>query len=154
MRLVMIAALAALPSAALAQEPINLALACQGALTEVVEHTTNGVVRNPYDYTQSAQVQAQQWGVERRESRVSVVLQGDGGKLRPDWGPTFGKKGVDGWYAIDGLTVRDDVISGQVSMGLFSKPRLRIDRTTGDIEFGDFKGVCEKSRVAPGERKF
>jgi hypothetical protein len=154
MKPALIAALALLPRAALAQEPLNLALDCAGIRAEMVQHTTSGTVRNPYDYTQAAEVQAEGWAVERHDARLTIVLQGDAGKLRPDWGPTFGKKGVDGWYVIDGLAVRDDMISGQVAMGVISKPKLKIDRTTGDVHFGDFKGVCEKSKVVPGERKF
>ena len=142
------------PAMALAQEPLSLNLVCKGRLAVMEHQTTSGRVSNPYDATESANVETSSWRVEHVDARLSVILQGEAGRVRPDWGSFLGKKGVDGWYPIDALGVAEDTISGRVAMGLVSRPKLKIDRRTGDVRFGDFKGVCEKSTLAPDEKKF
>lgn len=154
MKAVVAALIALSPSLALAQAPLELNLVCTGKLATMEQRTTTGTVTNPQDATQNATVRAHSWDVVHEDARMFVSLRDGAAKVRPGWSGTFRMKTEDGWFAVDKLEVGDDEIRGHVKLGLLGGHRLRIDRRTGEIRFGDFKGDCEKTEVAPDTRKF
>lgn len=62
--------------------------------------------------------------------------------------------GQEGWWTLNNLQITDEAITGQFSMNVLRNPRVRIDRTRGQIEVsGMFNGTCELA-PDPSERKF
>lgn len=71
--------------------------------------------------------------------------------------PPINSGGVDGWWNFTELRVAEDEIVGRFRLNPLNKPRVRIDRTTGDIDLKgsfqlSFRGSC--SPVDPQERRF
>ncbi len=66
--------------------------------------------------------------------------------------------GNGGWFIVNDLWVNDDEITGTVRINALNKPKLRIDRHSGQITlaggFADFSGQCDLVRPDAPQRKF
>ena len=66
--------------------------------------------------------------------------------------------GKDGWWDFVKLDVSEDAIRGKISLNVLNRPRVLIDRHTGDIDMRGlgmrFQGACEKAPDVATERKF
>ncbi len=92
--------------------------------------------------------------------RMLVEITEAGGRVRLPQilVPTIHSGGsADGWWPMTALNVSETEISGKLTVNVFDKPSLRIDRTTGDVELRGiantgFTGTCEVAD--PSARKF
>ncbi len=66
--------------------------------------------------------------------------------------------GNGGWFMVNDLWVNDDEITGLVRINALNKPKLRIDRRSGQITleggFADFSGQCDLIRSDAPQRRF
>ncbi|KAF0812673.1 hypothetical protein IGB42_02965 [Andreprevotia sp. IGB-42] len=64
--------------------------------------------------------------------------------------------GRDAWYALNDSFVGDKEITGAVKFNLFNKPKVRIDRMTGQLSvisgFGEFNASCAVVDKAAGPK--
>lgn len=95
------------------------------------------------------------YGLVSSPGRMSIAVQGEVVRVRPSAGatPTF-RRSSDGWYELADVSVTDHEIRGKATWGLMGKLKLVIDRRSGDVTFGDFKGACEKAADTSEARKF
>lgn len=91
---------------------------------------------------------------------MRIRLDGSGGgklKLPASLIPPI-SIGKDGWWDFVKLDVDSEAIRGQISLNLLNKPRVLIDRHTGDIDMRGlgmrFQGSCERAPEGSSERKF
>jgi hypothetical protein len=146
------AVLAGVPVAAAAQEALSLSLICAGQLTQLEQTRQTSTITDDKDYTKSATVETKGFRTVVEARDMSVVIEGGSAKLKPPWQPTF-KSRPDGWYPVDNFVATEDEFTGSAKVGLLST-RLRIDRRTGAVRFGDdYRGMCDKG-PPPGARKF
>jgi hypothetical protein len=97
---------------------------------------------------------------DQTEGQVLVELTGAAsGRIRlPDvLTPLVHNATDDGWRTLDGLTVTDTRIAGQVTLNFINKPAVSIDRATGhlDVKSGAqplFGGLCHT--YDPAARQF
>ena len=65
---------------------------------------------------------------------------------------------TDGWFPIEGFFMNANEITGTVRINFLNKPKLRIDRGSGQISlesgFGDFTGQCDKVEANPAKKRF
>ncbi len=96
-----------------------------------------------------------EYGYVRVPGRLSIAIEGGVVRVRPSSGssPTF-RKSADGWYELGDVAITDTEIRGKASWGFPSKLGLTIDRRSGDVSFGPFRGGCEKTADRPDARKF
>jgi len=93
-------------------------------------------------------------------AHMTIVIEGDVIRIRPsdEEGPGWmQRKSSDGWYPLAEVSITEQQIRGKATWGggvLSGKAKLQVDRTTGDVHFGGFSGVCEKASDQPRERKF
>jgi hypothetical protein len=66
--------------------------------------------------------------------------------------------GNDGWFIVNDLWINDDEITGIIRLNALNKPKLRIDRRSGQITIAgglsDFSGQCDVRRPDAPTRKF
>jgi len=64
----------------------------------------------------------------------------------------------DGWFPIEGFFMNANEITGTVRINFLNKPKLRIDRGSGQISLegglGDFIGQCDKVDSNPAKKRF
>lgn len=151
-----IAAVALLaPSMAAAQE--TLELVCRGNAVSLETTQTYGSATDSDGDSVSGS--STSYRRARSTEQFRIRLDGAGGgkvKMPPALVPPI-SRGKDGWWDFTKLDVTDDQIRGEFSMNWVNKPKVRIDRRTGDIDvkgYGfNFSGSCEKAENAE-ERKF
>jgi hypothetical protein len=125
-----------------------LALSCRAeADVNTVSHGYERQSDKGYQWTERRQMQHQ-------EVRVEFTFEGDAGRMRmPEEKPDiFSKKpGPGGWYTLERVRVGEEAFEGKVTLGFLNTLPFRIDRRTGALALGDFRGQCERT---PLERKF
>lgn len=66
--------------------------------------------------------------------------------------------GKEGWWDFVKLDTSEVVIRGQISLNALNKPKIVIDRQSGEIDMRglgmSFQGTCERAPEATAERKF
>lgn len=66
--------------------------------------------------------------------------------------------GHDGWFTVNDLWINEDEITGIIRINALNKPKLRIDRRSGQIAIAgglsDFSGQCDVMRTDAPSRKF
>lgn len=161
MRILVFAATAALAAPVAFAQPapapadLTLHLVCQGDLIVAEQDTT---MVNDGSRRSSGLVTTQHMG--RTAARVELDVKGGAVRIHPASGmlPFFARKSPDGWYDMTEVVIDPDKIAGRYSLGALSKPTVKVDRRTGDIEVrglaGDFDGYCEKSDTPVGAQKF
>lgn len=87
-----------------------------------------------------------EYGFVSTPARLSVMVEGAVVKVRRSAG--------DGWTVLTDVVIADDEIRGRGPGGLLGKPKLVVDRRTGDATYGNFNGACEKAADATEPRKF
>lgn len=64
----------------------------------------------------------------------------------------------EGWFPIEGFFMNANEITGTVRINFLNKPKLRIDRGSGQITLegglGDFTGQCDKVDANPAKKRF
>ena len=48
----------------------------------------------------------------------------------------------------------DKTVTARLTLNFISKPHLRIDRVTGEVELGSFIGTCDRTAEEPEARRF
>ena len=90
--------------------------------------------------------------------RVRIDANG-AGKIKPPSAllPPI-RRGKEGWWDLEDLTVTDDTIRGKYSLNVLNHPTVLIHRRTGDIDmkgFGlRFSGACERAPEESSGKKF
>lgn len=147
--------LLAVPTTASAQ-PLDLI--CRGVARTTEATQTYG---SAYSGGQSASGSATTYRTAKSEEMLRVRISESGAagqvKLPRALIPPI-SVGKEGWWDFVKLEVGEDAIRGQISVNLVNKPKIVIDRRTGDIDLkgfgGSFSGTCEKAPEQPEERKF
>jgi hypothetical protein len=155
MKYLVLAALLAAPVVA-HSEPLELV--CQGTALHTEASETFADASNSYGG--SASGSATTFHRERSAETMRIRLDGQGGgrlKLPASLIPPI-SIGKDGWWDFVQLDVTDDAIHGEISLNLINKPKVVIDRHTGDIDMRGyrirFQGSCERAPDAAAEKKF
>jgi len=144
----------ALPTIA-AATPLDLV--CRGTITSTEQVAAETSVRQDGKWTTATTTMDQR---VQSDGTVRVQLAEDGaqGRVRLPRGLTpMVSRGKEGWWDLMKLRVTDDAIRGELSLNWLNKPKLVIDRRTGDIDMrllgGSFAGICERAPDVD-ERKF
>lgn len=118
---------------------IALNLICQGMAE--VDHSIDTIT--PYGLVTTE-------GRASLEDSVDIRLGQDGAgtmRLPRRMLPTVTTSNDGGWFPLIHLSQTADEITGQVRLNQYNKPRVRIDRVTGQIRIdgplGDFSGQCQ-----------
>ena len=88
---------------------------------------------------------------------MSVAVENGGVRVRPPRGSEpiiFGKDSKDGWYDLSDVRIDRLTIKGRLRYNRIDRPKLEIDRRTGEATFGGFVGVCRVDTTAPEATKF
>jgi len=152
MRAFAILALIAMPAVACA-EPIDLI--CHGTALQTESTQTFASIEGDNG---SATGSATTYRKARSSETMRVKLDGQGAgklKLPASLIPPI-SIGKEGWWDFVKLDVDEDAIRGQISLNVLNRPRVIIDRHTGDIDLRGlgmrFQGSCERADVT--DRKF
>jgi hypothetical protein len=94
------------------------------------------------------------YGFVAAPARLSLAIEGAAVRIRPSPATTPMRRSADGWYALTDVAITDGQIRAKATWGAFGKLKLEVDRRTGDVKFGDFRGACEKTADAVDAKKF
>lgn len=154
--------LALIGSAANAQPDTGsarLELICTGTARYQTQSTTTGTATNSYGATANGRVTTTAPG--RSQEQYRVIIEGAGGKVKVPRAlqPNLGGPGLgDNWWALRDVSITADRISARWQHNIIEKPKMVIDRRTGDIEvsglIGSFSGTCERAPDEPETRRF
>lgn len=115
-----------------------LSLICQG--TAAVDHSTT--TATPYGLVTTE-------GTATFDDSLGVRLASDGtgaARLPRRMLPTVKTSNDGGWFPLIHVAQTADEITAQIRLNQYNKPRLRIDRITGEVRvdgpLGDFSGQC------------
>lgn len=93
------------------------------------------------------------------DDQVNLWIDGAEGQVRMPRSmvpPLHGGSG--GWFKIKSLRVTENEITGSVGVNFANRPKIRIDRITGNISIsgkvGDYSGRCSKYDPATVQRAF
>jgi hypothetical protein len=75
-------------------------------------------------------------------------------RVRPSPETVPWKKSSDGWYDLTDVMITDNAIREKATWGGFGKLKLDVDRRTGDVKFGNFRGACKEAADAVDAKKF
>jgi hypothetical protein len=130
---------------------VSMMLACAGTVPE--RRKITGEVSNS-DNSSTATVESTTW--IQTPAQMSVAVKDGTVRVRPGPGlaPLF-HRSPDGWYDLAEVAIGETAIDGKAPYGgILGKPKLHIDRRTGDVAYGSFRGGCEKTSDQPDARKF
>ena len=130
-----------------ASTPQQVTLACPGSGTVQASQTAS-------TSTYNNQTKKYESGTATTTARqpfngsVHVELSGQLGRIAlPKPMVPLLSSGSDGWFPVGKITSDAKEITGQVTINSLNKPKLHIDRVTGEITisggFSDFTGKCE-----------
>src|SRR5438874_2618878 len=106
MKLVLALTLAMTSTAAVAQEPLSLALTCTGIVVDDDEVKTRTTVRDQEDFTKRRTVESNTTIHRELEAKLSVILENGTGKIRPEVRGRNLAAG-DGWQPLNNLILND-----------------------------------------------
>lgn len=133
-------------------------LLCVGQGERLTSEYTNSLEWDRYDhkYRPRDGVTTQMRGFE---SAVTVQIYGQDGRIRlpkklvP---PIHSGGDHQDWWQLNDISVGEGVIQARYRLNGLNSPKVRIDRTTGQITIKgtgqDFFGMCQK--IDPGQRRF
>ena len=134
-------------------------LSCGGIGPHLEATTTYGSAS--FSNGGSASGSATAYSRAQSPDRLVIEIDQQGSRIRVPTTiiPPLHGGGKDGWWTLTDVNISDSEISGRFSLNPINKPRVRIDRRTGDLSiegFGKtgFRGACEKFEPSPAERKF
>ncbi len=154
----LLAAGLALPLFAAAGEPLRLTLTYYGNGTVAANQTH---VENRYNFKtkkfESALVTDS--GRKSFSGSGSIELNGSNGRIKlPSAMVPLLNGGNGGWFSINDLWVNEDEITGVVRINGLNKPKLRVDRRSGQLSIegglSEFNGQCELARSGGEARRF
>ena len=93
----------------------------------------------------------------RTAAQMSVAVENGAVRVRPPRGSEpiiFGKDSKDGWYDLTDVSIDRLTIKGRLKYNRIDRPKLSIDRRTGEATFGGFIGVCRVVATSPEATKF
>ena len=99
-------------------------------------------------------------GLERSSERVRVEITDDRGRINMPSGArsVWSSAGADGWWPLYDIQVSEQEIRARFKRDVFTKPTVRIDRISGDIDVkgtgADFTGTCAPEDRDTANRKF
>ena len=134
-----------------------MTLLCQGSGSVLNFQTENGSV---YDYkTQSLTKSTSRTTTTHRPFSGSANVEIDGGsvrmKLPHELVPSMSSP-QDGWFTLEDPLVGDKEITGTLHLNAFNKPKVNIDRMTGQLSlasgFQDFSANCTKIEASAGPK--
>jgi len=151
---------------------VAVALSAPGvALAEPLELSCRGVAR----FSETTQAQSTSWngwdaprnttttmtGTDSANAILRIRINAEGaGEIRvpSELTPLLRSGSKDGWRPFNELTLSDNEIRGRFTLNPLNKPRVLVDRRTGDIELtgwgGGFTGNCERVPDGAEARKF
>lgn len=132
-------------------QALALTLVCYGMSNTPSAETSYGSVRTE-GRTTTAEMTT--YGRNRTNDRLTVEVVGDTVRIKgpPSLTPAFSGRGDDGWRTLTGVSITDTEIRGQISYNWVTRPMVRIDRMSGEIEMrsaslvsgvASFRGDCE-----------
>ena len=141
--------MAAMASAAGAQDAASLTLLCAGTDATVVAMT-------PYRWSGRTYAGGVAYGEGRAVAQLGVAVDGGKVRVKPPKSsvPLFSKEAKDGWYDLTDVTVDRLQIRGRLKWNRIDRAKLNVDRRTGAATFGAFEGVCQSVRAGPDATKF
>lgn len=141
--------MAAIASAASAQEGASLTLLCSGTDATVVAMT-------PYAWSGRTYAGGVGYGEGRAAAQLGVAVDGGKVRVKPPKSsvPLFSKETKDGWYELTDVTVDRLQIRGRMKWNRIDRAKLTIDRRTGAATFGAFSGACQSVLNSPEATKF
>ncbi len=151
-----LAALAWLSAGGAQAETVNLRLVCDGVHTQAAELDYHPRLAHEGGPAAGADAGLQRLPSSTAKRRIRVEITGAAGRVRLPAAMAHSERDSD-WLPISALSITDEEITGHVSMGMFRTERLRIDRTSGEIQLrgtSAFDGECDKASEAPPQRKF
>ncbi|WP_309644752.1 hypothetical protein [Phenylobacterium sp.] len=156
MRVILAATVLLAPSTALAA-PLNLI--CRGEARYVLEETTTGQTTGADGYPSATSFNSERAMRTSETFRFEIGEDGTG-RVKPPRVqiPLLRSGGKDGWWPLASAAVGENDIHAQFSFNFLNKPRVQIDRRTGDIEVAgyqfSFNGACEPAPDDTAPRKF
>lgn len=135
---------------------IDLKLRCQGMASTLEAKSSFGSISGDID----ARTSSTTLSAGQRRALLLVEINDLGGRVRPPsviLPPIRGKGDGDGWWKLDNLVIGETEITGRFSLNFISKPAVRIDRTTGDIDLSWSSNILFSGRCSvadPAERAF
>lgn len=141
-------AMAAVASAAAAQDGTSLTLLCTG--------TDATVMSTPYIWGGRAYYGGVGYGEGRAAAQLGVTVDDGKVRVKPPKSsvPLFAKSSKDGWYELTDVTVDRLRIRGRIKWSRIDRATLDIDRRTGVAAFGSFYGSCSAVPNGPEATKF
>lgn len=136
----------------------SLVLVCYGAGTKPSVTTAPKYAWNPdrhkWEWSTALQSTAQGFS-----SDVQLELYGDHGRIHlgPSLIPPIHSGGSNGWWDLENLSVTPTRITATYRLNGMNKPKLTVDRRTGQIEIKaatNFSGRCDAGDWANGQRRF
>lgn len=136
----------AIPSAASAQDVLELSLLCEGSGTITQQVDTTYQAQNNSGQNGSATITEQQTVNFNDQLKVKIA-NGEGQVEMPRQMLPVIRGGKDGWFRMTNLKIGNDQIKGKVYLSFMDKPDIRIDRMSGSVNIngnvGNFSGKCQ-----------
>lgn len=156
MRLILVAAAFLAPTAVFAAP---LSLVCRGEARYVEDESTTGSTTGADGYPKTATYDSAR-NVRSPERFRFEIDEAGSGRVKPPRVqiPLLKSGGRDGWWTLASVAVTDTEIRAQYAFNPFNKPRVQIDRRTGEVEIVGFRftfaGMCETAPDETAPRKF
>lgn len=133
------------------------ALLCQGSGSVLESKVSNGIQydEKAHSYTKTTSTST----TDHRSFSGSANIEISGNsvriKLPHELVPPL-NKAQDGWFTLENTFVGDKEISGVLHLNAFNKPKVHIDRVTGQLSlssgFQDFNGSCNRIDYSLGPK--
>lgn len=132
-------------------------LLCQGSGSVLESKVSNGMEydEKAHSYTKTTTTST----TDHRSFSGSANVEISGNtvrmKLPHELVPPL-NKAQDGWFTLENIFLGDQEITGVLHLNAFNKPKVRIDRITGQLSlssgFQDFNGGCNKIDYSSGPK--
>ncbi len=145
-------------SAPAARDPNSLVLVCYGAGSRPTVEADPDYSWD-HDRHKWRETTTLRSGSEAYSSDVQVELYGDHGRIHlgDDMVPPLHSGGSNGWWDLSDLSTTGDRITATYRLNGMNKPRLSIDRRTGQLSITgltEFHGHCDVGDWGGGSRRF
>lgn len=145
-------------STAIARDPNSLVLVCYGAGTRPTVKTEQNYAWDDKEgkWRTKDSVHGSSEGFN---SDVQIELYGDHGRIHLGQSlvPPINSGGDNGWWELNNLQVTPDQIMAGYRLNGMNKPRLTVDRRSGQIVIDgqtNFSGRCDIGNYGGGQRRF
>ena len=151
----MLSIVAAMALQSSASAPETTLLFCLGRAEYSETATSNSHANMDFDVTKSASASSTTTYDTSAAASVSVELSKTGARLRlpSQLIPTIRAGGDNGWWPLNDLKITEAAMTGRMRLNPLNKPKVLIDRRTGEIHIstfgGSFDGVCKRVAAEP-----